>query len=190
MRGEQFFGGHFLDERTIDLLMFFADRLKVYLPEKGARHDLVDSVFALQDQDDLVLIVRRIDALGKFLDTEDGKNLLASYRRATNIIRIEEKRDNKRYTDPINTALLHGRFEKHVWSTIQSTLSEAKDQIAREHFEDAMEALSTLRPAVDAFFEKVTVNVDDKQVRENRLKLLNEIRKVMHAVADFSRIEG
>src|SRR5262249_51937536 len=173
-----------------DLQAFVKDRLKFQLRAQGARHDLVDSVFALEGQDDLLLIVRRVEALGKFLDTDDGKNLLAGYKRATNIIRIEEKRDNKRYRGPINPHLLRDQFEKHVWNTIQSTITEAKDHIARDNFENAIEALSTLRPAVDAFFEKVTVNVEDKQVRENRLNLLNQIREAVHAVADFSRIEG
>ena len=173
-----------------DLREFVRDRLKFQLRERGSRHDLVDAVFALAGQDDLLLIVRRVEALGRFLDSEDGKNLLAGYKRATNIIRIEEKRDKKRYFGPINPALLSKPFEEYIWNTIQSTIVEAKDHIAQEHFEDAMEALSTLRPAVDAFFEKVTVNVDDKQLRENRLRLLNKIREATHAVADFSRIEG
>jgi glycyl-tRNA synthetase beta chain len=173
-----------------DLLAFFADRLKVQLREEGARHDLVDAVFALDGQDDLVLIVRRVDALGKFLATEDGKNLLAGYKRATNIIRIEEKRDNARYLGGANPDLLRDPFERHVWNTIQSTVADAKHHVVRENFESAMETLSTLRTAVDAFFEKVTVNVEDEQLRENRLKLLNEIRDATRTVADFSRIEG
>ncbi len=172
------------------LLEFFADRLKVQLREQGARHDLVDAVFALEGQDDLVLIVRRVEALGKFLDTDDGKNLLAGYKRATNIIRIEEKRDNKPYTGATNPDLLRDPIEKHLWNTIQSTVADAKHHIAREDFESAMETLSTLRTAVDAFFDKVTVNVEDKALRENRLRLLNEIREATRAVADFSRIEG
>ncbi|HYS57426.1 MAG TPA: glycine--tRNA ligase subunit beta, partial [Burkholderiales bacterium] len=159
-----------LDQRPLDLLSFFADRLKVQLRGQGARHDLVDAVFALGGQDDLVLIVRRVEALGHFLETEDGKNLLAGYRRATNIIRIEEKRDGRSYTGAPNLKLLRDPLEKHLWNTIQSTVADANDHISREDFESAMETLSTLRTAVDGFFEKVTVNVEDRELRENRLK--------------------
>src|SRR6266568_8100 len=179
-----------LDQRPLDLLSFFADRLKVQLRGQGARHDLVDAVFALGGQDDLVLIVRRVEALGHFLETEDGKNLLAGYRRATNIIRIEEKRDGRSYTGAPNLKLLHDPLEKHLWNTIQSTVADANHHVSREDFESAMETLSTLRTAVDGFFEKVTVNVEDRELRENRLKLLNQIREATHAVADFSKIEG
>jgi glycyl-tRNA synthetase beta chain len=173
-----------------DLLSFFADRLKVQLREQGARHDLVDAVFALGGQDDLVLIVRRVEALGNFLDTDDGQNLLAGYRRATNIIRIEEKKDGRQYLGPPVPRFLQEELEKHLWRTIQSTVADANHHVAREDFESAMETLSTLRTAVDSFFEKVIVNVEDPKLRENRLKLLNQIREATHTVADFSRIEG
>jgi glycyl-tRNA synthetase beta chain len=179
-----------IDDLVPDLLAFFADRLKVQLREQGARHDLVDAVFALGGQDDLVLIVRRVEALGKFLDTDDGKNLLAGYRRATNIIRIEEKKDATSYTRPVDESLLRDPIEIHLWNTIQSAVAAARHCIGREDFAGAMQALSTLRPAVDAFFDKVTVNVDDPAVRANRLNLLNQIRAATHEVADFSRIEG
>jgi glycyl-tRNA synthetase beta chain len=183
-------GGRQVRKNSVDLLSFFADRLKVQLREQGARHDLVDAVFALEGQDDLVLIVRRIEALGKFLDTDDGKNLLAGTKRAANILRIEEKKDDKTYSGGPDPNLLVDPLEKHLWGTIQSTVSDARGHVAREDFESAMEALSTLRTAVDAFFEKVTVNVDDKNLRANRLRLLNEIREATRAVADFSKIEG
>jgi glycyl-tRNA synthetase beta chain len=173
-----------------DLLAFFADRLKVQLRDQGARHDLVDAVFALEGQDDLLLIVRRVEALGKFLETDDGKNLLAGTKRAINILRIEEKKDGKSYTGEIDRTLLRDPIELHLWKTIQSTVAEATDHVAHEDFEMAMEALSTLRTAVDEFFAVVTVNVDEPKLRENRLKLLNEIREATRAVADFSKIEG
>ena len=173
-----------------DLLSFFADRLKVQLREQGARHDLVDAVFALEGQDDLLLIVRRIEALGKFLDTEDGKNLLAGYKRATNIIRIEEKRDNRQYTGAPDPKLYQQAEEKALAKAIQVAKAEAERAVATEDFESAMRAMAKLRPSVDAFFDKVTVNVEDKALRENRLKLLNQIRAATRAVADFSRIEG
>jgi glycyl-tRNA synthetase beta chain len=173
-----------------DLLIFFADRLKVQLREQGARHDLVDAVFALDGQDDLLLIVRRVEALGKFLDTEDGKNLLAGYKRAANIIRIEEKKDNRDYTGAPDTKLYKQDEEKALAKAIITAKSEAERAVAAEDFEAAMRAMAKLRPYVDAFFDKVTVNVDDKALRENRLKLLNEIRAATRTVADFSKIEG
>jgi glycyl-tRNA synthetase beta chain len=172
-----------------DLMIFFADRLKVQLRDQDARHDLVDAVFALGGQDDLFLIVRRVEALGKFLDTEDGKNLLAGYRRAANIIRIEEKRDGREYTGKPDRDL-YGPEEEELAYWINRAKIEAKRAIDTEAFEVAMSYMAQLRPHVDAFFDKVTVNVEDKALRENRLKLLNEIRAATRAVADFSKIEG
>jgi glycyl-tRNA synthetase beta chain len=173
-----------------ELLSFFADRLKVQLREQGARHDLVDAVFALEGQDDLVLIVRRVEALGKFLDSEDGKNLLAGYKRATNIIRIEEKRDAREYVGKPDPRLYRQDEERELAKAIDAVTAEAAAAVAGEDFAGAMSAMAKLRPHVDAFFEKVTVNVDDEALRENRLRLLNEIRAATRAVADFSRIEG
>ena len=173
-----------------ELLFFFADRLKVQLREQGARHDLVDAVFALEGQDDLLLIVRRVEALGKFLDTEDGKNLLAGYKRATNIIRIEEKKDSREYTGTPDPSLYKQPEEKALAQAIDVAKAEATRTAEKEDFEAAMRDMAKLRPHVDAFFVKVTVNVDDKALRENRLKLLNEIRAATRAVADFSKIEG
>jgi glycyl-tRNA synthetase beta chain len=173
-----------------DLLSFFADRLKVQLREQGARHDLVDAVFALEGQDDLLLIVHRVEALGKFLDTDDGKNLLAGFKRAANILRIEEKKDNKSHTGAPDATLLSQAEEKALAAAIDAAKAEAGKAVAAEDFAAAMSAMAKLRPHVDAFFDKVTVNVDDKALRENRLKLLNEIREATRSVADFSKIEG
>jgi glycyl-tRNA synthetase beta chain len=178
------------DDLRSELVVFFADRLKAQLRDQGARHDLVDAVFVLQAQDDLLLIVRRVEALGKFLDTEDGKNLLAGYKRATNIIRIEEKKDGRDYTGAPDPALYQLAEEKALADTIDAAKGEATRAVVAEDFESAMRAMAKLRPYVDAFFDKVTVNVEDKALRENRLKLLNEIRAATRAVADFSRIEG
>jgi glycyl-tRNA synthetase beta chain len=178
------------DGEIADLLAFFADRLKVQLRDQGARHDLVDAVFALEGQDDLLLIVRRVEALGKFLDSEDGKNLLAGFKRATNIIRIEEKKDKREYTGAPDPGLYQQAEEKALAQAIGVAKGEAERAVAAEDFEAAMRAMAKLRPHVDAFFDKVTVNVDDKALRENRLKLLNEIRAATRAVADFSKIEG
>jgi glycyl-tRNA synthetase beta chain len=173
-----------------DLVSFFADRLKVQFREQGARHDLVDAVFALEGQDDLLLIVHRVEVLGKFLDTEDGKNLLAGYKRATNIIRIEEKKDSREYTGAPDASLYKQPEEKALAQAVDAAKVEATRAVEKEDFEAAMRAMAKLRPHVDAFFDKVTVNVDDKALRENRLKLLNEIRAATRAVADFSKIEG
>jgi glycyl-tRNA synthetase beta chain len=172
------------------LLAFFAERLRVHLRDHGARYDLVDAVFALLNQDDLVSIVRRVEALGKFLDTEDGKSLLAGTKRASNILRIEEKKDNREYTGTPDAKL----YELTEEVTLAREIALAKDVAGRaieaEDFEAAMRPMARLRSSVDAFFDKVTVNADDKAVRENRLKLLNEIRAATRAVADFSKIEG
>ncbi len=184
----------FEEEEIKSLLAFFADRLKVQLREQGARHDLVDAVFALEGQDDLVLIVRRVEALGKFLDTDDGKSLLAGTKRATNIIRIEEKKDGRQYVGRPDPSLYSQDEEWALARAIESAKEDASIAVAGEDFEAAMRAMAMLRPHVDAFFDKVTVNVaegaDKEKLRENRLKLLNEIREATRAVADFSRIEG
>jgi glycyl-tRNA synthetase beta chain len=176
--------------QTLNLLSFFADRLKVQLREQGARHDLVDAVFSLEGQDDLLMIVRRVEALAKFLDTDDGKNLLAGVKRASNILRIEEKKDKRDYIGAPDAALYQLDEEKALAGAIGIAEQEASAAVAKEDFAAAMTAMARLRPKVDAFFDKVTVNVDDKAVRENRLKLLNEIREATRSVADFSKIEG
>jgi glycyl-tRNA synthetase beta chain len=172
-----------------ELLSFFADRLKVQLRDQGARHDLVDAVFALEGQDDLLMVVRRVEALGKFLDTDDGKNLLAGTKRAANILRIEEKKDGRAYDGAPDAALYSLDEEKTLAKAIDQVSAEASAAVAKEDFAAAMSALAKLRPAVDAFFDKVKVNDDDAKVRENRLKLLNEIRAATRAVADFSKIQ-
>ncbi len=173
-----------------DLLAFFADRLKVQLREQGARHDLVDAVFALGNQDDLLMIVRRVEALGAFLDTEDGQNLLTGYRRAINIIRDEEKKSGKEYSGAVDAKLLAEPEEIALNRAIEAAEKGAAAAIAAEDFAAAMTALAALRAPVDAFFDKVRVNVEDPTVRRNRLRLLNRIREAMLTVADFSRVEG
>jgi len=198
-------------EELFDQLMsFFSERLKVYLRERGTRYDLIDAVFALKGQDDLLLIVSRVVALQRFLDTEEGKNLLAGYRRATNILRAEEKKDGLGAFDGAFDPLLlkdmteiQDTAEKNLWSVIANIgveipekLQLAFERIGRQEFatqtpfEDAMESMSSLRDPVDLFFENVTVNAEDPQLRFNRLQLLNELRSAMHRVADFSKIAG
>jgi glycyl-tRNA synthetase beta chain len=174
-----------------DLLAFFADRLKVYLREKGARHDLIDAVFALPGQDDLLMIVRRVEALGKLLDTEDGKNLLMGYRRAANILRAEEKKDGaEAFAGKHVQTRLAPPAERYLADVVSSAGAAARQRVAAEDFEGAMRALATLRAPVDGFFLDVTVNDPDPQTRVNRLRLLNELREAMHAVADFSKVSG
>ena len=184
--------GQFFVHETVlsDLLAFFADRLKVQLREQGARHDLVDAVFALGDQDDLVMIVRRIEALAAFLDTDDGANLLAGYRRAANILRDEEKKSGERYSGKVEAELVVEPEERALFEAIASSGSEARAAVEIEDFQAAMTALARLRPAVDAFFDKVMVNADDPKVRANRLKLLDRLRQATLVVADFSRVGG
>jgi glycyl-tRNA synthetase beta chain len=174
-----------------DLLAFFADRLKVYLREKGARHDLIDALFALPGEDDLLMIVWRVEALGRLLDTEDGQNLLTGYRRAANILRAEERKDGAgAFAGHHDPALLALPAEKDLADVLAAAGAAARERAAREDFEGAMRALAALRAPVDAFFLDVTVNADDPALRLNRLRLLNELREAMHGVADFSKVAG
>jgi glycyl-tRNA synthetase beta chain len=178
------------DFDRLDLLSFFADRLKVYLRDQGLRHDLIDAVFALGGQDDLLMIVKRVEALSKFLASDDGKNLLAGVKRASNILKIEEKKDGRSYDGNVNTNILIQGEERELSTAINGASARARQAIAAEDFEGAMRAIAKLRAPVDAFFDRVTVNADDPSFRENRLKLLNRIRAATREVADFSKIEG
>ena len=184
-------------EKIDSLMLFFQDRLTVQLRDQKARHDLVDAVLdagSLVAHGKLISVVDRVEALGKFLDTDDGKNLLAGFKRAANILRIEEKKDNKSYIGAPDAARYQQAEEKELARAIDVAKKDASAAVAKEDFAAAMTAMAKLRPHVDAFFDKVTVNVTDladaKAVRENRLKLLNEIREATRAVADFSKIEG
>ena len=170
------------------LLSFFADRLKVVLKERGVRHDLVDAVFALGGEDDLVRLLARVQALQDFLATEDGANLLTAYRRAANILKIEEKRDGASYDGPPNAEFLTQAEEIALADSLEATGFLADGMISHEKFQDAMAQFATLRPVVDAFFDKVTVNADQSSIRENRLRLLSRIRGTLNKIADFSRI--
>ncbi|MEM9054318.1 MAG: glycine--tRNA ligase subunit beta [Pseudomonadota bacterium] len=175
-----------------DLLSFFADRLKQYLRDQGQRHDLIDAVFAL-GEDDLVLIVKRVEALAEFLGSEDGANLLAGYKRAANILRAEEKKDKHRFDGAVDESKLAAKAEQALFEAITASTDKAKAALEKEDFAAAMSALASLRAPVDAFFDgpdSVMVNADDKAVRENRLNLLNLMREAIGTVADFSRIEG
>lgn len=180
-----------IDAETVDVLLeFFADRLKVYLKDKGIRHDLIDAVFALPGQDDLKLIVQRVTALQSFLDTEDGANLLTAYKRARNILRIEEKKDKVAYLGRASADLFNQPEEQKLHEAIMAAVPEALRLTEDEDFQAAMAAMAKLRSPVDAFFDKVKVNTDDKKLRRNRLLLLSQIRSALESVADFSKIEG
>ncbi|MGB7203968.1 MAG: DALR anticodon-binding domain-containing protein, partial [Anderseniella sp.] len=172
------------------LLAFFADRLKVYLRDAGARHDLIDAVFALGNQDDLLMIVKRVEALSDFLATDDGQNLLAGVKRASNILKIEEKKDGREFTGAPEVAQLVKGEEKALHRAISQTEANARKSAEAEDFTAAMSHIAKLRGPVDDFFEKVQVNDPNPSYRENRLKLLNRIREATLAVADFSKIEG
>ena len=173
-----------------DLIAFFADRLKVHLKEQGKRHDLIDAVFTLGNQNDLLMVTKRVEALSNFLETEDGKNLLAGVKRASNILRIEEKKDGKSFDGDVNISQLIKGEEKALHTAITQALGQVRRALREEDFAGAMTALAKLRVPVDAFFEGVTVNDKDATFRENRLRLLNHIRAATAEVADFSRIEG
>ncbi len=173
-----------------DLLSFFHDRLKVYLRDRGARHDLIDAVLATDSSnDDLLLIVRRVEALGSFLETEDGKNLLAGTKRAANILAAEDKKGTE-----VAASVEPSRFtteqEKALFAAVNKAEADAGEAISGQDFAAAMQALSQLRAPVDAFFEGVLVNDEDTAIRANRLALLQRIRAATGQVADFSRIAG
>jgi glycyl-tRNA synthetase beta chain len=176
---------------TVALLMdFFADRLKVALKEQGVRHDLVSAVFALGDEDDLTRLIARVDALKSFVESPDGANLLTAYKRAANIVRIEEKKDNARYDSGVDPAALIEEPEKALSAALSKVSDAARAAIAREDFTGAMASMAQLRAPVDAFFDKVTVNDKDPKLRANRLRMLSAINATLSAVADFSKIEG
>jgi glycyl-tRNA synthetase beta chain len=177
-------------KKFVDLLLFFGDRLKVHLKDRGAEHDLIDAVFSLGKQDDLLMIVRRVGALSKFLETDDGKNLLAGVKRASNILKIEEKKDGRAYRGDVNQAQLIKGEEKTLHFAISQASALARKAVEHEDFEAAMKAIAKLRAPVDEFFEGVTVNDKDATFRENRLRLLNRIREATAEVADFSKIES
>ena len=171
-----------------DLLSFFHDRLKVYLRDKGARHDLIDAVIS-PEEDDLLLVTSRVAALGIFLDSEDGRNLLAGTKRAANILAAEEKKGTA-IALAVDDALLVEQAEKRLAEAVNLAEKDAADAILKQDFSAAMLALSALREPVDAFFEQVLVNDENEAVRANRLALLTRIRSATGQVADFSKIAG
>jgi glycyl-tRNA synthetase beta chain len=175
---------HKLDATADELLEFFADRLKVQQREAGVRHDLIDAVFALGGEDDLVRLLARVEALQKFVETEDGADLLTAYKRAANILKKEQ-------WDPEDAS--SGDLapeEKVLEKAVVGVAATAAASVEAERFVDAMTALAGLRAPIDAFFDKVTVNDPDLPTRARRLNLLMRFRDAVNRVADFLRIEG
>jgi glycyl-tRNA synthetase beta chain len=172
------------------LLEFFADRLKVALREQGVRHDLIAAVFALGDEDDLVRLVARVKALQDLVESEAGADLLAAYRRASNIVRIEEKKDGIAHDGAADPAQFAQDEERKLFAALERESQAASKRIANEEFVAAMGSLANLRAPIDVFFDRVTVNDPDQTLRANRLRLLSSIRATLHAVADFSKIEA
>jgi glycyl-tRNA synthetase beta chain len=177
-----------------ELVTFIADRLKIHLREQGIPHDLIAAVFAqIGDAgaiDDVERLFARMMALNAFLVSEDGVNLLTAYRRASNIVAIEEQRDGRRYDDPVDSTLFEQPEEVALYQCLNGMSTTLESLLAHEHFDRAMLRLATLRRPVDEFFDKVTVNTEETRLRENRLRLLSAIRATMNRVADFSQIEG
>ncbi|MCM2402960.1 glycine--tRNA ligase subunit beta [Rhizobium sp. S153] len=174
--------------KDADLLSFFHDRLKVYLRDQGARHDIIDSVLT-PEADDLLMVARRAEALTAFITSEDGKNLLAGTKRATQLLAAEEKKGTV-VADAVSDALLKLDAEQALFAAIKVASAEAADAVAKEDFRSAMQALSKLRAPVDKFFDDVLVNDEDAAIRANRLALLKAIREATGTVADFSKITG
>ncbi|MES2254448.1 MAG: glycine--tRNA ligase subunit beta [Pseudomonadota bacterium] len=173
-----------------ELAAFFADRLKVALKEKGIRHDLIDAVFALGNEDDLVRLVARVEALQAFLKTDDGVNLLAGYKRAANILKAEEKKDGRVFAGEVDQTKLTDAAETSLFSALGTSKNHVAAALKEENFAEAMRHMAALRVPVDAFFDGVKVNAEDAQIRENRLHLLAALRAVIHQIGDFSKIEG
>jgi len=177
---------------TGELLDFIAERLRVHLRDAFVRHDLIAAVFAQirESEGDLFPLLARVDALRTFLELQDGANLLTAYRRASNIVAIEERKDGRKYAGEVDPALLHQPEERALSDHLAEVGSRAGTLLSGEEFDKAMTELARLRQPVDDFFDKVTVNCDEPSLRENRLRLLSRIRETMNQVADFSQIEG
>ena len=182
--------GYGTNEGGAALFAFFEDRLKAHLRERGARHDLVSAVFALGDEDDLTRLMARVAFLERFVDEEDGANLLTACKRAGSILAIEEKKDNASYSADADPSAFAVDAERALHEALSRASAAASRAVEAEDFSAATQALATLRAPVDRFFDEVTVNTDDAALRANRLRLLAGIRAATAGVADFSRIEG
>ena len=173
-----------------DLLNFLNDRLTVALRKKGFPHDLVNALFARGGEDDLWRLVQKAKSLKEFLETDDGANLLVAYRRAHNIVRIEEKKDSERYSGKVDENLFSRDEERELWISLNEVEQANPSKPDMAEFDQVLSVLAKLRRPVDRFFDEVTVNCDDSDLRKNRLRLLSEIASCLNRVADFSKIEG
>jgi len=171
-----------------DLLSFFHDRLKVYLRDQGARYDLIEAVLT-PDSDDLLMIARKVEALTAFITAQDGLNLLAGAKRATQLLAAEEKKGTE-IAAAVDASLLTLEAEKDLFTAVTQASADAAAAVATEDFRSAMAALSTLRAPIDRFFADVMVNDENPAIRANRLALLKAIREATGTVADFSKIAG
>ena len=171
-----------------EILEFLADRLRVQLRTEGARHDVLSAVFAAGSDDDIARLLARTDAVAALLAGPDGADLLTAYRRAANILRIESRKDGPHEAPPDEELLREGpEIDLHH---VLVSMNDVGDLLAQEDYGTAMSRMARLRPPLDAFFEHVTVNAPEPELRRNRLRLLNRVRSTMDRVADFSRIEG
>ncbi len=187
-------GDYSADKKSVleGLVNFFDDRLIVHLREKGIRHDLITAGLAVKGESDITQLVESLEVLDEFLKTETGQNLLSAYKRAVNILRIEEKKDKRLYDneDSIDDKLIHDENELSLVKNLRDIVPKVKSALDVDDYDHAMSLLATLRKFVDAFFDSVTVNSDDPLVRVNRLKILGFIRSSFNQIADFSQIEG
>ena len=179
-----------LPDKSRDLLGFFHDRLKVYLRDKGVRHDVIDACLAMPGNDDLTLLVKRAEALTAFLSTEDGENLLQGVKRSSNILAQAEEMDGVEYSYGADAKFAEADEEKALFAALDTAEAAIKPAMEAEDFAAAMQAMADLRAPIDAFFEAVQINTDNQVVRRNRLNLLSRIRMICAGVADLSRIEG
>ncbi|MCX7889611.1 MAG: DALR anticodon-binding domain-containing protein, partial [Rhodobacteraceae bacterium] len=182
--------GRPVDPRSLDLLAFLHERLKVHLRDQGIRHDVIDAVLAMPGNDDLTLVVRRAEALAAFLGTDDGENLLQGFRRANNILTQAEERDGVEYSFGADPKFAEVPAEKALFAALDAAEAAIAPAMRAEDFGQAMSAMAALRAPIDAFFEAVQVNTDNEVVRRNRLNLLHRIRAICLSVADLARIEG
>jgi glycyl-tRNA synthetase beta chain len=172
------------------LLEFLVDRLKVVLRSRGLKHDVLDAVFSIHRDADFVRLVSLSEATQAFLKSQDGANLLVAYRRAANILKAEEKKDRTSYDGPPDPDALLLAEEKTLFTALATVSAAVSGELARERFAEAMTLMASLRPRVDLFFDKVTVNASEARLRQNRLLLLSRIRSTLHLIADFSKIDA
>ncbi|MDU9004878.1 glycine--tRNA ligase subunit beta [Sedimentitalea todarodis] len=182
--------GRKVDKKTVDLLSFIHDRLKVYLRDQGIRHDIIDACIAMEGNDDLNLLVKRARALNEVLSTEDGENLLQGFKRANNILSQAEEKDGVEYSYGADVKFAESDSEKALFAALDAAKAEIDPALAEQDFPKAMAAMAALRAPIDAFFEDVQVNTDSEVLRRNRLNLLSQIRSICTSVADLTRVEG